>query len=240
MTDCEMAACSAMAMPARSKIETKSLTPLTFSMRSGREARFDKCVGPEVRTSVAQSHEGDAVSISIVLSLCGPANRLACRPCKDRPVGGRRQVDYEGFCVRSTGSPDAVSWALDERTRRSMVSNRPRDTEPERRLRSALHRLGLRYRVNMRPEPGLRIRADMVFRRQRVCVFLDGCYWHGCTEHRSIPKTNTAFWQKKILGNRERDARIDHILQDAGWTVVRVWEHEPLEAAVNLVRLALG
>lgn len=120
-----------------------------------------------------------------------------------------------------------------------MISNRPRDTLPERRLRSALHRLGLRYRVNARPEPGLRVRADLVFRSQRVCVFLDGCYWHACTQHRGIPKTNTDFWRKKILGNRERDVRVNQTLEDAGWTVVRIWEHEPLDAAVNLVRAAL-
>ena len=70
------------------------------------------------------------------------------------------------------------SWASDEATRNKMLANRSRDTKPELLVRSLLHRIGLRYRVNQRPLPELRRTADIVFRKARVAVFIDGCFWH--------------------------------------------------------------
>lgn len=127
------------------------------------------------------------------------------------------------------------SWASSPGNRASMLSNRGRDTKPERRLRSLLHRAGLRYRVSVRPVASLRRTADVVFRKEKVAVFVDGCYWHGCPEHRSIPATNRDFWVKKLEGNRARDAETVHLLEDAGWTAIRVWEHVPPEEAARLV-----
>jgi DNA mismatch endonuclease (patch repair protein) len=113
-----------------------------------------------------------------------------------------------------------------------MLSNRRRDTKPELAIRSALHRMGLRYRVDVAPLPDLRRRADIVFPRQRVAVQVDGCFWHGCPEHGLAPRANRDYWVEKIRRNRERDAETDAALQAAGWMVVRVWEHEePLGAA---------
>jgi DNA mismatch endonuclease (patch repair protein) len=109
-----------------------------------------------------------------------------------------------------------------------MRANRGRDTQPELALRSAVHALGLRYRVNIRPIKEVRRTADLVFTRAKVAVFLDGCFWHGCPEHHRPAKGSTAsFWNDKIAGNRRRDLDTDHRLQAAGWEVVRVWEHEP-------------
>lgn len=93
--------------------------------------------------------------------------------------------------------------------RRSFQANRGRDTKPERRLRSAVHGLGLRYRVDQAPIPGVRRRADLVFRHARVAVFLDGCFWHGCPEHYSFPKANAEFWAEKRRRNMERDRETD-------------------------------
>ena len=101
-----------------------------------------------------------------------------------------------------------------------------RDTAPERTLRSALHRSGLRFRVHVRPVPGIRREADIVFPAARVAVFVDGCFWHGCPEHASWPKANAEWWRRKIEGNRERDDDTDERLREAGWTVVRMWTHE--------------
>ncbi|GAA2672879.1 very short patch repair endonuclease [Streptomyces violaceolatus] len=120
-----------------------------------------------------------------------------------------------------------------------MRSNKGRDTKPERRLRSALHRQGLRYRVSVRPVPTLRRTADVVFTKYRVAVFMDGCYWHGCPSHGSMPSSNRDFWVAKIEGNKRRDAETDRLLVEQGWFVVRVWEHTAVEDAVTLVRLAL-
>jgi DNA mismatch endonuclease (patch repair protein) len=116
-----------------------------------------------------------------------------------------------------------------------MRSNRSRDTKPELALRSEVHRLGLRYRVDVRPIPSLRRTGDLVFPRARVVVFLDGCFWHGCPEHHTVAKTNAEFWAAKVRGNRERDLATTRQLEDAGWCVVRVWEHEsPRDAALHV------
>src|SRR5687767_3532734 len=80
-------------------------------------------------------------------------------------------------------------------------ANRGRNTAPERLIRSALHRKGLRFRVQQRPEPDLRVTADVLFRRARVAVFVDGCFWHRCPTHGAMPKRNRAWWQEKLQGN---------------------------------------
>jgi DNA mismatch endonuclease (patch repair protein) len=107
-----------------------------------------------------------------------------------------------------------------------MLANKSRDTRPELLVRSLVHRRGLRYRISARPLPGLRRTADLVFRPTRVAVFIDGCYWHGCPTHYKEPKTNTDYWRAKIAGNRIRDRQTDELLSEAGWLVLRFWEHE--------------
>jgi DNA mismatch endonuclease (patch repair protein) len=114
-----------------------------------------------------------------------------------------------------------------------------RDTTPEMRLRRRLHALGLRYRVHRQPLPGFRRTADIVFTRTRVAVFVDGCFWHGCPEHATAPKTNADWWATKLARNVERDHETDAQLADAGWCVVRVWEHEDPEVAAARVQAAL-
>ncbi|MFC3891619.1 very short patch repair endonuclease [Lentzea rhizosphaerae] len=108
-----------------------------------------------------------------------------------------------------------------------MRSNRGRDTGPELAVRRAVHALGLRYRVSYRPVPSLRRTADLVFTRAKVAVFVDGCFWHGCPDHHTAPKANAGFWANKVRGNRERDMDTNRQLAEAGWRVLRFWEHEP-------------
>jgi DNA mismatch endonuclease (patch repair protein) len=131
------------------------------------------------------------------------------------------------------------SWATSDSTRRSMVANRGRDTAPELLVRRAIHARGLRYRVNARPLPDLRRTADLVFRRARVAVFIDGCFWHQCPQHGSIPKLNEGYWAPKLARNVERDRETDDRLENAGWLVIRVWEHEDTEAAVRRIEKAV-
>jgi DNA mismatch endonuclease, patch repair protein len=130
----------------------------------------------------------------------------------------------------------ARSWASSQASRAVMRANRGRDTVPELALRSAVHALGLRYRVNIRPLREVPRTADLVFTRAKVAVFLDGCFWHGCAQHHRPAKGATAgFWNEKIAYNRRRDANTDERLRQAGWYVVRVWEHEdPQEAALSI------
>jgi DNA mismatch endonuclease (patch repair protein) len=115
-----------------------------------------------------------------------------------------------------------------------------RDTGPEILLRRRLHAHGLRYRVHVRPVPTIRRTADIVFTRKRVAVFVDGCFWHACAEHGTLPQRNAEFWAAKLRRNVERDTDTDRRLADAGWTIVRIWEHEnPEEACSRLIaRLA--
>lgn len=117
-----------------------------------------------------------------------------------------------------------------------MGRQRRRDTVPEIALRRELHRRGFRFFVDRAPLPGLRRRADLVFPRKRVAVYVDGCFWHCCPQHATYPKNNAEWWAAKLAGNVQRDRDTDTRLQAAGWTVVRVWEHEdPVTAATRVV-----
>lgn len=112
-----------------------------------------------------------------------------------------------------------------------MAAIRRQNTAPELLLRKALHSCGLRFRLNK--PAGLPGSPDIRFARAQVAVFVDGCFWHGCPEHGSRPKTNSAFWSAKIERNRQRDRKVDAELQELGWSVVRVWEHEVKQDVVS-------
>lgn len=120
-----------------------------------------------------------------------------------------------------------------------MQGNRRRDTKPEMAVRRLLHAAGMRYRVDSKPIPDLNRRADLVFKRAKVAVFIDGCYWHGCPQHGTISRTNPDYWGPKIRSNMARDADTDRVLEDAGWTVIRAWEHERPEGVATRVLKAV-
>ncbi|MDW3217088.1 MAG: very short patch repair endonuclease [Acidimicrobiales bacterium] len=108
-------------------------------------------------------------------------------------------------------------------------------SDPELALRRELHRRGLRYRVNLRGLPGT---PDVAFTRARLAVFVDGCFWHACPDHATLPKNNRAWWRAKFEATRERDARKTRELEMLGWQVVHVWEHDdPRKAADEIYRL---
>lgn len=115
-----------------------------------------------------------------------------------------------------------------------MLGNRS-ESEIERTLRSSLHRSGLRFRKHTAPLPGLRCKADVVFPKRRIAVFVDGCFWHRCPLHGSRPKANTDWWQKKLEANVARDRRNDQALTAAGWQVLRLWTHEQVETMVEAI-----
>lgn len=97
----------------------------------------------------------------------------------------------------------------------------------------------MRYRVDFAPLPGLRSRADIVFTKKRIAVYLDGCFWHGCPEHGSSPSANADYWLPKLARNRERDLAVTHVLESAGWTVLRFWEHESVDSVVTTITRAV-
>ena len=118
-----------------------------------------------------------------------------------------------------------------------MRANRRRDTLPELRVRKLLHTRGLRYRVDFAPTGG-RNRADIVFTRQRIAVFIDGCFWHRCELHGTFPKANAGYWLPKLERNVERDLRVSEALSSSGWLVLRFWEHEDPAEVADLIEKA--
>lgn len=120
-----------------------------------------------------------------------------------------------------------------------MLANKRRDTSTELAVRRELHSRGLRYRVDFAPLPSLRRRADIVFTRARIAVFIDGCFWHGCPIHGTAPKQNADYWGPKLAANVDRDRDTDRRLTNAGWFVIRVWEHEAAGDASDRIEVAV-
>ncbi|WP_445189933.1 very short patch repair endonuclease [Pseudonocardia sp. Cha107L01] len=161
--------------------------------------------------------DGAAVLRCLDTGIPRTANRGASRPSSSA------RTPREASAAASTASTAGV--------RRRMQAQRTRDTRPELELRRFLHALGMRYRVDRAPLPGMRRRADLVFGPARVAVYVDGCFWHGCAHHGNRPARNSEYWEAKLDGNRRRDADTDAKLTAAGWLSLRVWEHEPVEDA---------
>jgi DNA mismatch endonuclease (patch repair protein) len=137
---------------------------------------------------------------------------------------------------RRTRNPSPSSEAALKR----MQAAKPRDTAPEKALRSALHSKGLRFRIDQKPIKELNRKADIVFRSVKVAVFVDGCFWHGCPIHGTQAKANAEFWKNKIEQNRARDRDTNTQLKKAGWRIARVWEHEdPEKASQKIYRLVV-
>lgn len=124
-----------------------------------------------------------------------------------------------------------------EWVRRRMSQQKRQGTAPEMLLRRLLFAQRLRYRVGMKV-PGLPRRTiDIAFTRQKVAVFVDGCFWHGCPQHCVPPKNNADWWSAKLAANKARDLETTAHLEGQGWRVVRIWEHEtPVMAAQTVTR----
>jgi len=121
-----------------------------------------------------------------------------------------------------------------------MRSQRASSTSPEVALRQALFARGLRYRIDFPlPIPDARRRADVVFTRARVAIFVDGCFWHACPDHGTTPKANAWYWVPKLARNVERDRDTDGRLAEIGWAVVRVWEHDDPEEAAGRIEVVV-
>lgn len=131
--------------------------------------------------------------------------------------------------------PGSSSPALSAR----MSTAKRRDTAPEVLLRRELHRRGRRYRVVVKVPGNNRRTIDIAFPRQRLAVFVDGCFWHGCLEHGTKPTSNATWWDQKLAANKARDEDTNRLLAEAGWTVLRIWEHEVVSEAAGRVESVL-
>lgn len=142
-------------------------------------------------------------------------------------------------------SPSTITkgWFTTESSHK-LSGRRRQDTVPEMVLRRALHSQGARYRLQVRV--ARRISADVAFPRQRIAIFVDGCFWHGCPAHgrREFRGPNAQNWMDKIARNRERDQRATLEAQRDGWTVFRFWECEvvadPQAVALQVLRHVRG
>jgi len=157
---------------------------------------------------------------------------LGARPAKlapganAGPLAPKRSIDH-------APSPSSAAAA------RIMRNTARRDTAPELAVRRAVHARGLRYFVDRRPDPLTRRRADLLFPRLRLAVFVDGCFWHCCPQHGRIPKANSAYWSRKFAEIADRDADVVRELAALGWKVLRVWEHDCPEPAASAIAEAV-
>ncbi|WP_311202333.1 very short patch repair endonuclease [Micromonospora chalcea] len=118
---------------------------------------------------------------------------------------------------------------------RRMSRQRRKDTAPEVSIRRLLHARGYRYRVAW-PVPAMPRRSiDIAFTRLRIAVFIDGCFWHSCPEHRTKPASNSDWWSEKLKANQIRDSETNAHLAGMGWSVIRIWEHEDPTEAVEAI-----
>lgn len=119
--------------------------------------------------------------------------------------------------LRMTNEGARASWASSRSRRRITPANRSRDATPELAPRRLLHAQGFRYRVAACPLKGVPRTADLVFGPARVAVFVDGCFWHRCPDHGTLPKTNPNYWKPKLKRNVERDRETHALLAASGW-----------------------
>lgn len=128
----------------------------------------------------------------------------------------------------------------DEHVRSRFQRQKVRDTSVGLAIRRTVHATGLRYRVDTRPEPDMRTRADLLFSRAQDAVFIDGCFWHGCPEHFVPPVNNADWWSAKIDANMQRDTKTRAILRDRGWIVLQIWEHDDIAQAAAKIKDAVA
>lgn len=216
-----------------------------------RKLEQDAAAGSRRRRSLTLS-TGEVVTASMALRLYPSSRRI--RAYLRWSTGGRTRERYVGEVQATTrGDNLRAAWRLAEdagilanpelrspaANHEIMRANRHRDTRPEIALRSALHDAGLRYRVGVRPIKQLRRTADIAFTKARVAVFVDGCFWHGCPEHHRPALRNGDAWQSKIRATIERDRETGQLLTQAGWQVLRVWEHEDVQDAARRIAEAV-
>lgn len=124
---------------------------------------------------------------------------------------------------------------------RVMRANPRSGTKPEVAIRSLLHRAGKRFRKDYPIRVGGQLtRPDIVFPRQKIAIYIDGCFWHACPKHRTTPKHNAWYWLPKLRRNAERDRYATARLRRQGWQVVRAWEHEDASAVLSRTLKVLG
>jgi DNA mismatch endonuclease (patch repair protein) len=152
------------------------------------------------------------------------------------PAAPHRSQAHGGPLQQGRTAPPASTAVVRARFRRQGR----RDTVPELAVRRRLHARGVRYRVDVRPCGETRARGDLVWKRRKLVVFIDGCFWHACPTCGHQPTANSRWWAEKLAGNVARDRRTDGVLTGLGWRVLRFWEHEDPDAVADAICAELG
>lgn len=140
---------------------------------------------------------------------------------------------------RDAGSHSTIEESPSAQRSRVMSHIRSTDTAPERVLRNALWRAGVRYRLHVRKLSGC---PDIVIENAQLAIFIDGCFWHGCPRHYVRPKTRQEYWDQKIQRNVRRRVRVTEDLSSAGWAVIAIREcevRENLDACLRYVLMSM-
>ncbi len=128
-------------------------------------------------------------------------------------------------------------WDKKRRSKMMSLIRSNSNKSKELRLIVILREFGITDWRRHQPLPG---KPDFVFRREKVCVFVGGCFWYGCPKCYRAPETNPEFWSGKIVRNRARDRKVNRLLRTDGWAVVRIWEHSLKNHMRNAQRLKIG
>lgn len=119
-----------------------------------------------------------------------------------------------------------------------MLSVKRYGTNGEIQLAREFKRLHIAFKTHVQVLYERRIRPDFVFPRHRVAIFLDGCFWHGCPDHGSLPKANRLWWTDKLAQNQRRDRKCIRVLRAHGWVARRFWAHEtPKDVVASVIRI---
>lgn len=139
---------------------------------------------------------------------------------------------------RTASTANARPAASSPAARKRMQATAQKGNRSERRLRSALHVEGIRFRNHYRIAALPRRSIDIALVGVKIAIFIDGCFWHGCPRHGTRPKSNWAWWKTKINTNQLRDRDTNVKLRKAGWKVMRVWEHQPVDVIMlRIIRM---
>ncbi len=198
----------------------------------GRTPRLSQRPGPMAKTAIVSDPPAGTDSPEEARPRVKKGKKAQAKPRETAASRSATEAAAKGKVYPFTADPGRAA---------NMRGNRRADTKPELALRAALHALGYRYRKDFRLDlPLRRVRPDIAFTSRKVAVFVDGCFWHACPDHGSKPKNNDWYWSPKLAKNVERDRAADAALAQAGWTVVRLWEHVPLADAIDAVVAAAG
>ena len=115
-----------------------------------------------------------------------------------------------------------------------MRTIKSKGTEMERVLRKELSKRGYKFGINVSKLAG---KPDLVFKKKRLVIFLDSCFWHGCKKHCRMPEANRAYWKAKIGNNKKRDREVNKIYKRMGWKVLRFWEHQIKKSPEGVVKV---